>query len=316
MHNELKAFLALCIYICIMCWKAIWKKNGKAVKGLSEGTFWKFLHTTESCQNSCYLSEGTFWKFLHTTGSCQNSCYLTPWLLYAYIYAQSEKAFNSQCKHSIVLRHVFFKKWTITPLKKSSSANFDGVPLCIRVSDPLAVNSLSKGDTSPTKRSLPRANRTGGCCRGLCWIQAPPCQNCMKKSPLADFDRVPLCIRVSNPLMVNSLSKGDISPTRRSLPRANCTGGCCRGLCRSWTPPCQNCMKKSPSADFDGVPLCIRVSNPLAVNSLSKGDTSPTRRSLPRANQTGGCCRGLCRSWAPLCQNCMCNLQCHSENIK
>ena len=227
-----------------MCWKAIWKKNGKAVKGLSEGTFWKFLHTTESCQNSCYLSEGTFWKFLHTTGSCQNSCYLTPWLLYAYIYAQSEKAFNSQCKHSIVLRHVFFKKWTITPLKKSSSANFDGVPLCIRVSDPLAVNSLSKGDTSPTKRSLPRANRTGGCCRGLCWIQAPPCQNCMKKSPLADFDRVPLCIRVSNPLMVNSLSKGDISPTRRSLPRANCTGGCCRGLCRSWTPPCQNCMKK------------------------------------------------------------------------
>ena len=39
MHNELKAFLALCIYICIMCWKAIWKKNGKAVKGLSEGTF-------------------------------------------------------------------------------------------------------------------------------------------------------------------------------------------------------------------------------------------------------------------------------------
>ena len=87
MHNELKAFLALCIYICIMCWKAIWKKNGKAVKGLSEGTCWKFLHKTESCQNSCYL---------------------TPWLLYAYIYAQSEKAFNSQCKHSIVLRHVFF----------------------------------------------------------------------------------------------------------------------------------------------------------------------------------------------------------------
>ena len=34
MHNELKAFLALCIYICTMCWKAIWKKNGKAVKGL------------------------------------------------------------------------------------------------------------------------------------------------------------------------------------------------------------------------------------------------------------------------------------------
>ena len=225
MHNELKAFLALCIYICIMCWKAIWKKNGKAVKGLSEGTFWKFLHTTESCQNSCYL---------------------TPWLLYAYIYAQSEKAFNSQCKHSIVLRHVFFKKWTITPLKKSSSANFDGVPLCIRVSDPLAVNSLSKGDTSPTKRSLPRANRTGGCCRGLCRIQAPPCQNCMKKSPLADFDRVPLCIRVSNPLMVNSLSKGDISPTRRSLPRANCTGGCCRGLCRSWTPPAKTAWKYRP----------------------------------------------------------------------
>ena len=60
MHNELKAFLALCIYICIMCWKAIWKKNGKAVKGLSEGTFWKFLHSTESCQNSCYLNHN--WK--------------------------------------------------------------------------------------------------------------------------------------------------------------------------------------------------------------------------------------------------------------
>ena len=118
MHNELKAFLALCIYICIMCWKAIWKKNGKAVKGLSEGTFWKFLHATESCQSSCYLSEGTFWKFLHTTESCQNSCYLTPWLLYAYIYAQSEKAFNSQCKHSIILTHVFFKKWTITTPEK------------------------------------------------------------------------------------------------------------------------------------------------------------------------------------------------------
>ena len=36
MHNELKAFFALCIYICIMCWHVIWKKNGKAVKGLKE----------------------------------------------------------------------------------------------------------------------------------------------------------------------------------------------------------------------------------------------------------------------------------------
>ena len=34
-HNELKAFFALCIYICIMCWQAIWEKNVKAVKGLS-----------------------------------------------------------------------------------------------------------------------------------------------------------------------------------------------------------------------------------------------------------------------------------------
>ena len=42
MHNELKAFFALCIYICIMCWQVIWEKNGKAVKGLSEGTLWKF----------------------------------------------------------------------------------------------------------------------------------------------------------------------------------------------------------------------------------------------------------------------------------
>ena len=51
-------------------------------------------------------------KVLHfTTESCQNSSYLTLWLLYAYIYVQSEKAFNLQCKHSIVLRHMFFKKW-------------------------------------------------------------------------------------------------------------------------------------------------------------------------------------------------------------
>ena len=154
MHNELKAFLALCIYICIMCWKAIWKKNDKAVKGLSEGTCWKFLHKTESCQNSCYL---------------------TPWLLYAYIYAQSEKAFNSQCKHSIVLRHVFFNN----PLKKLPSADFDGVPLCIQVSDPLMVNLLSKGDTSPTRCSLLRANQTGRCCGGLRRSWAPPCQNSM-----------------------------------------------------------------------------------------------------------------------------------------
>ena len=34
MHNELKAFFALCIYICIMCWHVIWEINGKAVKGL------------------------------------------------------------------------------------------------------------------------------------------------------------------------------------------------------------------------------------------------------------------------------------------
>ena len=34
---------------------------------------------------------------------------LTPWLLYAYIYVQSEKAFSPQCKQSIVLRHVFSK---------------------------------------------------------------------------------------------------------------------------------------------------------------------------------------------------------------
>ena len=68
------------------------EKNGKAVKGLSERTLWKFLHFTKSCQNPCHL---------------------TPWLLYAYIYAQSEKAFSPQSKQSIVLRHVFSKKWAI-----------------------------------------------------------------------------------------------------------------------------------------------------------------------------------------------------------
>ena len=105
-HNELKAFFALCIYICIMCWQAIWEKNVKAVKGLSKGTLGKFLH--------------------FTTESCQNPCYLTPWLLYAYIYAQSEKAFNSQCKHSIVLRHVFFKKWTIAAVSDRKSIASSG----------------------------------------------------------------------------------------------------------------------------------------------------------------------------------------------
>ena len=40
--TSMKAFFALCIYICIMCWQVIWKKNGKAVKGSSEGTLWKF----------------------------------------------------------------------------------------------------------------------------------------------------------------------------------------------------------------------------------------------------------------------------------
>ena len=152
-----------------------------------------------------------------------------------------KKAFNLQCKHSIILRHVFFKKWTITPLKKLPLADFDRVPLCIRVSNLLAVNSLSKGDTSPTRCSLPQANRTGRCCGGLHQSRAPPCQNCLKKSPLANFDGVLLRIQVSDPFAVNSLSKGDTSPTRHSLPWANRTGRCCRGLCRSWVPPCQNC---------------------------------------------------------------------------
>ena len=38
-----------------------------------------------------------------------------------YIYAQSEKAFNSQCKHSIVLRHVFFKKWKMIAASERKS---------------------------------------------------------------------------------------------------------------------------------------------------------------------------------------------------
>ena len=189
--------------------------------------------------------------------------------------------------------------FSITPLKKLPSADFDGVPLRIRVSDPLAVNSLSKEDTSPTRRSLPRVNWTDRCCGGLRRSRAPPCQNCLKKSPSADFDGVPLCIPVSNPLAVNSLSKGDTSPTRCSLPQANQTDRCCGGLRRSRAPPCQNCLKKSPLADFDRVPLRIRVSDPLAVNSLLKGDTSPTRCSLLQANWTDRCCGGLRQSQAP-----------------
>ena len=121
----------------------------------------------------------------------------------------------------------------------------------------------------------------------------------LKKLPLADFDRVPLRIQVSDPLAVNSLSKGHTSPTRRSLPRVNRTDRCCGGLRQSRAPPCQNCLKKSPSANFDGVPLCIQVSDPLTVNLLLKGETSLTRRSLLRANRTGRCCRGLRQSRAP-----------------
>ena len=61
-------------------------------------------------------------KVLHfTTESCQNSSYLTLWPLYAYIYAQSEKAFNSQCNYSIVLRHVFFKKWKMIAASERKS---------------------------------------------------------------------------------------------------------------------------------------------------------------------------------------------------
>ena len=70
-------------------------------------------------------------KVLHfTTESCQNSSYLTLWPLYAYIYAQSEKAFNSQCKHSIVLRHMFFKKWKMiaaSEWKSVVSINWCGI---------------------------------------------------------------------------------------------------------------------------------------------------------------------------------------------
>ena len=61
-------------------------------------------------------------KVLHfTTESCQNSSYLTLCPLYAYIYAQSEKAFNSQCKHSIILRHMFFKKWKMIAASEQKS---------------------------------------------------------------------------------------------------------------------------------------------------------------------------------------------------
>ena len=168
MHNELRAFLALCIYICIMCWKAIWKKNGKAVKGL------------RAAAETVELSEGTFWKFLHTTESCQNSCYLTPWLLYAYIYAQSEKAFNLQCKHSIVLTHVFFKKWTITTPEKIALSWLQWSPTL----HPNKRSSCSKltieGGLLPYQMQFTAwANWTDGCCRGLCRSRAPPCQNCM-----------------------------------------------------------------------------------------------------------------------------------------
>ena len=61
-------------------------------------------------------------KVLHfTTESFQNSSYLTPWPLYAYIYAQSEKAFNSQCNYFIILRHVFFKKWKMIAASERKS---------------------------------------------------------------------------------------------------------------------------------------------------------------------------------------------------
>ena len=81
--------------------------------------------------------------------------------------------------------------FSITPLKKLPLADFNGVPLCIQVSDPLAVNSLSKGDTSPTRRSLPRANRTDRCCGGLRRSRAPPLPKLPEKIALGWLRRSP-----------------------------------------------------------------------------------------------------------------------------
>ena len=58
MHNELKAFFTLCIYICIMCWQVIWKKNGKVVKGLKKYSKQKMkmtkTMTADILKESCY----------------------------------------------------------------------------------------------------------------------------------------------------------------------------------------------------------------------------------------------------------------------
>ena len=93
MSIEVKAILTLSIYICIMCWQTKWTKNGKAVKGLSEGTLWTFLYFTKSCQKCCYL---------------------TPWLLYAYIYMRNLVKLSAHNVNSPSSSgHVFSKTWAI-----------------------------------------------------------------------------------------------------------------------------------------------------------------------------------------------------------
>ena len=90
MHNELKAFVTLSIYICIMCWQVIWNKMVKQSKGQVKELYESFALYHRKLSKLFLLNPLT--------------------ALCIYIYAQSEKAFKSQCKHSIVLRHVFFKK--------------------------------------------------------------------------------------------------------------------------------------------------------------------------------------------------------------
>ena len=82
--------------------------------------FSKNIHQTRKVNQGRKVSKIKFHKYYHYDS--HPSVYsLTLWPLYAYIYAQSEKAFNSQCKHSTVLRHVFFKKWKMTAASERKS---------------------------------------------------------------------------------------------------------------------------------------------------------------------------------------------------
>ena len=72
--------------------------------------------------------------------------------------------------------------------------------------------------------------------------------------------------------------------------------------------PLPKLLKKSPSADFNGVLLCIRVSDPLAVNSLSKGDL-PYQTQFTASKSDWQMLQGTPLKSGTPCQNCTTRFQ-------